>query len=64
MILCLLLKVLTFSSAQEDNRTELHIAFIASFGGEHDSSVAVPAVRLAASKPDTAARLQAGGGAS
>lgn len=50
MVLYLLLKVLTFSCAQVDNRTELHIAFITSFGGEYDSSVAVPAVRLAASK--------------
>lgn len=50
MILTLLLKILTFSSAQVDNRTELHIAFITSFGGEYDSSVAVPAVRLAARK--------------
>ena len=35
-------------NGQVDNRTELHIAFITSFGGEYDSSVAVPAVRLAA----------------
>ena len=33
-----------------DNRTELRVAFITSFGGEYDSSIAVPAVRLAASK--------------
>ena len=33
-----------------DNRTELHVAFITSFGGEYDSSIAVPAVRLAASR--------------
>jgi hypothetical protein len=50
VVLFLLLKVLAFSCAQEDNRTELHIAFITSFGGEYDSSVAVPAVRLAASR--------------
>ena len=50
MVLSLLLKVLTFTCAQVDNRTELHIAFVTSFGGEYDSSVAVPAVRLAASK--------------
>lgn len=50
VILSLLLKALTFSSAQVDNRTELHIAFITSFGGEYDSSITVPAVRLAASK--------------
>ena len=50
MVLLLILKALAFSCAQEDNRTELHIAFITSFGGEYDSSVAVPAARLAASK--------------
>jgi hypothetical protein len=50
VVLSLLLKALAFSCAQEDNRTELHIAFITSFGGEYDSSVAVPAVRLAASR--------------
>ena len=32
---------------QTDNRAELHIAFITSFEGEFDSSVTVPAVRLA-----------------
>lgn len=37
-------------SGQVDNRTELHVAFITSFNGEYDSSIAVPAVRLAASK--------------
>ena len=51
VVLFLLLKVLT-SCAQvdSDNRTELHVAFITSFGGEYDSSVAVPAARLAASR--------------
>ena len=51
-IFCLLLKALVLcASAQlEDNRTELHVAFITSFEGEFDSSVAVPAVRLAADK--------------
>jgi hypothetical protein len=38
------------TTGQLDNRTELHIAFITSFGGEYDSSIAVPAVRLAASR--------------
>ena len=47
----LLLAVLVCcTTGQVDNRTELHIAFITSFGGEYDSSIAVPAVRLAASK--------------
>ena len=41
---------ISYGSGQMDNRTELHIAFITSFSGEYDSSVAVPAVRLAASK--------------
>lgn len=52
VVLFLLLKALTFSCAQvdSDNRTELHVAFITSFGGEYDSSVAVPAARLAASR--------------
>ena len=50
VLLLLLLKTLTFSCAQVDNRRELRVAFITSFGGEYDSSVAVPAVRLAASK--------------
>ena len=35
---------------QMDNRTELHVAFITSFGGEYDSSIAVPAVRLAVNR--------------
>ena len=57
VVLYLLLKVLAFSCAQVDNRTELHVAFIASFAGEYDSSVAVPAVRLAASKINANATL-------
>ena len=32
------------------NLTDLHVAFITSFEGDFDSSVAVPAARLAASK--------------
>lgn len=49
LIFCLLLTALIYSgSAQYDNRTELRVAFITSFGGEYDSSIAAPAVRLAA----------------
>ena len=33
--------------AQTDNRTEIHVAFITSFGGEYDSSGVIPAVQLA-----------------
>ena len=51
MVLFLLLKALTSCEQVDgDNRTELHVAFITSFGGEYDSSVAVPAARLAASR--------------
>ena len=46
----LLAALLCCTAGQLDNRTELHIAFITSFGGEYDSSVAVPAVALAASR--------------
>ena len=38
------------TTGQMDNQTELHVAFITSFGGEYDSSIAVPAARLAASR--------------
>lgn len=38
------------TTGQMDNRTELHVAFITSFGGEYDSSIAVPAARLAINK--------------
>ena len=45
----MLLTALIYSgSAQYDNRTELRVAFITSFEGEYDSSIAAPAVRLAA----------------
>ena len=37
-------------AGQSDNKTELHVAFITSFEGEYDSSIAVPAVRLAAQR--------------
>ena len=48
---CLLFKALiTLVISQSDNRTELHVAFITSFEGEYDSSVAAPAVRLAAQR--------------
>ena len=52
LLLVLLTTVVCRGSHGEeaDNRTELHIAFITSFGGEFDSSVAVPAVQLAADK--------------
>ena len=52
-LFCLLLKALLFcvvSAQLEDNRTELHVSFITSFGGDFDSSIATPAVRLAADK--------------
>ena len=37
-------------SAQQSNITDLRVAFITSFEGDYDSSIAVPAVRLAADK--------------
>lgn len=46
----LLATLVYYTTGQLDNRTELHVAFITSFSGEYDSSIAVPAVRLAASK--------------
>ena len=47
-ILLTLLMLAVCSKGQADSRAELHIAFITSFEGEFDSSVTVPAVRLAA----------------
>ena len=52
LLLVLLATVVCHGSHDEeaDNRTELYIAFITSFEGEFDSSVAVPAVHLAIDK--------------
>ena len=33
--------------AQTDNRAEIHVAFITSFGGKYNSSGVIPAVQLA-----------------
>ena len=45
LILLLLATTANFGNGQLDS--ELHVAFITSFGGEFDSSVTVPAVKLA-----------------
>ena len=49
-LLTLSLLIFCGSAQEEGNLTDLHVAFITSFEGDFDSSVAVPAVRLAASK--------------
>ena len=49
-LLAAMLSLVCCTTGQVDNRTELHVAFITSFGGEYDSSIAVPAVRLAANR--------------
>lgn len=51
LLLCLLAIACANVGAQTaENITELHVAFITSFEGDYDSSVAVPAARLAAEK--------------
>ena len=51
LLLCLLAVACANVGAQElENITDLHVAFITSFEGDYDSSVAVPAARLAADK--------------
>ena len=49
LLFILLLVVVPFGVLSEpmDTRTELHIAFITSFGGEFISSESIPAVKLA-----------------
>ena len=47
LIMLLPLVVSTIAGGQTDARTELHISFITSFGGEFDSSESIPAVKLA-----------------
>ena len=47
--LCQLLLLLSLARGQDaaDNRTELRILYITSFGGEYDSSGSIPAVEIA-----------------
>ena len=58
LILLLLATIANFGNGQLD--VELHVAFITSFEGEFDSSVTVPAVRLATKAVNSDSRILRG----